>query len=150
MPFSGAPDLVDRCLPFTQEVKGLTPNSSSCLSNFSHPVDQDIGTQCALSWKIVVSEWQSVIAVSLKVDSGACLIKPAKLYMCTQKHYKHQEDGRTGPGMCNHGSILLSHSGNVKWLYMYMILPENPRKNLKTLEGWRLRIRHNLVTINTP
>ena len=41
------------------------------------------------------------------------LIKPAKLYMCTQKHYKHNEDGRTAPGVRGHGSVPLSHSGNV-------------------------------------
>ena len=29
------------------------------------------------------------------------------------KHYKHNEDGRTAPGVCNNGSIPLSHSGNV-------------------------------------
>ena len=29
------------------------------------------------------------------------------------KHYKHNEDGRTAPGVCGHGSVPLSHSGNV-------------------------------------
>ena len=29
------------------------------------------------------------------------------------KHYKHNEDGRTAPGLCGNGSIPLSHSGNV-------------------------------------
>ena len=29
------------------------------------------------------------------------------------KHYKHNEDGRTAPGMCGNGSVPLSHSGNV-------------------------------------
>ena len=32
---------------------------------------------------------QCNIAVSLNVGDGICLIKPAKLYMCTQTHYKH-------------------------------------------------------------
>ena len=32
----------------------------------------------------VVSEWRSVIAVSLNVGGGVRFIKPAKLYMCTQ------------------------------------------------------------------
>ena len=27
------------------------------------------------------------------------------------KHYKHNEDGRTAPGVCGNGSIPLSHSG---------------------------------------
>ena len=29
------------------------------------------------------------------------------------KHYKHNEDGRTAPGVCGNGSVTLSHSGNV-------------------------------------
>ena len=39
------------CLPFMQEVKGLTPTIGMCENNFSDPINQDIGTQCALSWK---------------------------------------------------------------------------------------------------
>ena len=37
---------------------------------------------------MVVSEWWSVIAVSLNVGGGVRLIKPAKLYICTQTHYR--------------------------------------------------------------
>ena len=29
------------------------------------------------------------------------------------KPYKHNEDGRTAPGVCGNGSVPLSHSGNV-------------------------------------
>ena len=29
------------------------------------------------------------------------------------KHYKHNKDGRTAPGVCGNGSVPLSHSGNV-------------------------------------
>ena len=29
------------------------------------------------------------------------------------KHYKHNEDGRTAPGVCGKGSVPLSHSENV-------------------------------------
>ena len=29
------------------------------------------------------------------------------------KHYKHNEDGRTAPGVCGNDSLPLSHSGNV-------------------------------------
>ena len=29
------------------------------------------------------------------------------------KHYKHNEDGRTAPGVCGNGSVPLSHSGHV-------------------------------------
>ena len=94
-----------------QGVEGLPPTGGTCLNDFSDPIDQDIRTQCALSWEIVVSEWRSVIAVSLNVGDGVRLIKPAKLYM--QTHYKHDEDGRMVPGVRGHGSVLLSHSGKV-------------------------------------
>ena len=47
------------------------------------------------------------IAVPQYVGGGVCLIKPAKLYMCTQTHYKHDEDGRTAPGVRGHGSVPL-------------------------------------------
>ena len=53
-------------------------------SGFSDPIDQDIRTKWALSWKIVVSEWRSVTAVSLNVGGGVRHIKLAKLCMCTQ------------------------------------------------------------------
>ena len=126
-----------RCSPFTQEVEGSTPTGGTYPNDFSDPIDQDIRTQCALSWKIVVSEWRSVIAVSLNVGGGVRLInkfyervilwkqglhqrtencrvyKPAKLYMCTKTHYKHNEDGCTAPGMRGHVSVPLNHSGNV-------------------------------------
>ena len=60
----------------------------------------------------MVLEWGSVIPVSLNVGGGVRLIKPAKLHVHA-KHYKHNEDGRTAPGVCGSGSVPLSHSGNV-------------------------------------
>ena len=56
-----------------------------------------------------------MIAVSLNVGGGILLIKPAKLYStCARKtHYKHDEDGRTAPGVRGHGSVPLSHSGTL-------------------------------------
>ena len=91
----------------------MNPTGGTCTNVFSDPIGQDIRTQCALSWKIVVSEWRSLIAVSLNFGGGVRLIKPAKLYMCTQTHYKHDENGRTAPGVCGNGSVPLIHSGNV-------------------------------------
>ena len=98
---------------FTQEVEGSTTTCGTCPNDFSDPTDQDICTQCALSWKIVVSEWGSVIAVSLNVSGGFRLIKLATLYMSMQKHYKHNQNGCTVPGVPCHGSLLLSHLGKV-------------------------------------
>ena len=43
-------------------------------------------------------------AVSLNVGGGVHV---------HAKHYKHNEDGRTVPGVCGNGSVPLSHSGNV-------------------------------------
>ena len=65
---------------------------------FSDPIDQDIRTQWALSWKLEVSEWRSVIAVSLNVGGGVRLIKPAKLCMCTQA--LQTQRGRTHGAGC--------------------------------------------------
>ena len=53
-----------------------------------------------------------MIAVSLNVGGGVRLIKPAKLHTHA-KHYIHNEDGRTAPGVCGNGSVPLSHSRNV-------------------------------------
>ena len=89
-----------------QEVDGSTPFRGTYPNDFSDQTDQDIRTHCALSWKCL-----SVNAVSLNVGSGIRLIKPAKAYMCTQIHYKHDEDGHTEPGVCGRGSVPLSHSG---------------------------------------
>ena len=34
---------------------------------------------------------------------------------CARKHYKHNEDGRTGPGVCGNASVPLSHSGERRY-----------------------------------
>ena len=53
-----------------------------------------------------------MIAVSLNVGGGVRLIKPAKLHVHAID-YKHNEDGRTAPGVWGNGSVPLSHLGNV-------------------------------------
>ena len=89
-----------------QEVDGSIPFRGTYPNNFSDQTDQDIRTQCALSWM-----WRSVNAVSLNVGSGVHLIKRAKEYMCTQTHYKYDKEGHTAPGVCGRDSVPLSHSG---------------------------------------
>ena len=54
------------------------------------------------------TEWRSVIAVSLNVGGSVRLTVHVHA-----KLYKHNEDGRTAPGVCGNGSVPLSHSGNV-------------------------------------
>ena len=79
---------MDRVLALLQEVEGSTPTGGTCPNDFfrsnrpgyPHPVSSEL--------EIVVSEWRSVIAVSLNVGGGVRLIKPAKLYMCTQNTTK--------------------------------------------------------------
>ena len=51
----------------------------------------------------------------IRVAVGDCSVterrrwhQTGKVYMCTQKHYKHNEDGRT---LWGNGSVSLSHSG---------------------------------------
>ena len=79
-----------------QEVEGLTASRGTCSNNFSDSIDQDICPQGAPSWKRVVSEWRSVIAVLLNVGGGGDirLIKPVKLYMCTQNTTNTRKDAR--------------------------------------------------------
>ena len=81
------------------ELRVRLPPPVARLNDIADPIDQDICTQCALSWKIVASVWRSTIAVSLNVHGGIRFVKPAKLYMCMQIHYKHDEDGCTAPGV---------------------------------------------------
>ena len=57
----------------------------------------------------VVLRWRLVIAVSMNVGGSVRLIKPTKLYMCTQTLYKHNGDGRT---VRDHGSVLMGHQAN--------------------------------------
>ena len=109
---TGAPGLVDRVFAVHAGIRGFDSHWRHMSERFFFDqIDQNICTQCALSWKILVSEWRSVIAVSLNVGGGVRFIKPAKLDMCTQTHYKH--DGRTAPGVRGHGFVPLSHSGHV-------------------------------------
>ena len=67
-------------------VQGMTPTGGTCSNDFSDPTDQDIRTQCAPSWKNVVSEWQSLIAVSLNVGGGVRLIENGKTVHVHAKH----------------------------------------------------------------
>ena len=75
----------------------------------SDPVDQDICTKCALSWKIVVLERWLVIAVSLIVGGDVRLIKPAKLYSTCARKTLQTQRGRTHGARRGHGSVPLSH-----------------------------------------
>ena len=73
---------------------------------YPHPLSSEL--------KIVVSEWRSVIAVSLNIGGGVRLLnQTGKTVHVHAKHYKHNEDERTAPDVCGNGSVPLRHSGNV-------------------------------------
>ena len=97
-----------------QEVEGSTPTGGTCPNDFSDPIDQDIRTHA------VSSELENS---GIRVAVGDCSVterrrwrppyQTGKTVHVHAKHYKHNEDGRTAPGVCGNGSVPLSHSGNV-------------------------------------
>ena len=78
---SGDPGLVDRVLALHAGSRGFDSHRGHMSERFfrsnrpgyPHPVSSEL--------EKVVSEWRSVIAVSLNVGGGVRLIKPAKLYI---------------------------------------------------------------------
>ena len=99
---NGEPGLVDRVLALHVGSRGFDSHRGHISEDFSDPIDQDIRTQWALSWKIVTEcrRWCPPYQTGKTVHVLA-------------KRYKHNEDGRTAPGVCGNGSVPLSHSGNV-------------------------------------
>ena len=72
---------------------------------YPHPVSSELENS---GIRVAVGD----CSVTERVGGGVRLIKPAKLHVHA-KHYIHDEDGRTAPGVCGNGSVPLSHSGNV-------------------------------------
>ena len=107
---SGEPGLVDRVLALHAGNRGFDSHRGhmserffrSSRPGYPHPVSSELENS------------------GIRVAVGDCsvterrrwrrLIKLAKLFKCTQKHYKHNEDGRTAPGVCGNGSVPLSHT----------------------------------------
>ena len=96
-----------------QEVEGSTPTGSTCPNDFfrsnrpgyPHPVSSELengGIRVAVGNCSVTERrrWRPPYQTGKTVHVHA-------------KHYKHNEDGRTAPGVCGNGSVPLSHSGNV-------------------------------------
>ena len=96
-----------------QEVEGSTPTGGTCPNDFfrsnrpgyPHPVSSELENS------------------GIRVAVGDCSVterrrwrppyQTGKTVHVHAKHYKHNEDGRTAPGVCGNGSVPLSHSGNV-------------------------------------
>ena len=101
------------CSPCTQEVEGSTPTGGTYRNDFfrsnrpgyPHPVSSELENS------------------AIRVAVGDCSVterrwwrppyQTGKTVHMHAKHYKHNEDGRTAPGVCGNGSVPLSHSGNV-------------------------------------
>ena len=83
---------MDRVLALHADVEGSTPTGGTCPNDFPDLIDQDIRTERR--------RWRPPYQTGKTVHLHA-------------KHYKHNEDGRTAPGVCGNGSVPLSHSGNV-------------------------------------
>ena len=90
-----------------QEVEGSTPTGGTYPNDFSdpHPVSsvlENSGIRVAVSDCSVTERrrWR------LPYQTG-------KTVHVHAKHYKHNKDRCTAPGVCGNGSVSLSHSGNV-------------------------------------
>ena len=99
-----------RCSPCMQEVEGSTPTGGTCPNNFfrsnrpgyPHPVSSELENSC------------------IRVAVGDCSVierrqwrppyQTGKTVHVHAKHYKHNEDGCTAPGVYSNGSVPLSHS----------------------------------------
>ena len=57
------------------------------------------------------------------------------------KHYKHNEDGCTAPGVCGNGSVPLSHLGNV-----VTRIGIHTHTIITTYLYWKSRLRHYCLT----
>ena len=104
---SGEPGLVDRVLTLHA---GLTPTGGTCPNDFFRSNRAGYPHQ-------VSSELENS---GIRVAVGDCSVterrrwrppyQTGKTVHVHAKHYKHNEDGRTAPGVCGKGSVPLSHS----------------------------------------
>ena len=110
---SGEPGLVDRVLALHAGSRGFDSHRGHMSERFfrsnrpgyPHPVSSELEIS------------------GIRVAVGDCSVterrrwrppyQTGKTVHVHAKHYKHDEDGRTAPGVCGNGSVPLSHSGNV-------------------------------------
>ena len=85
-----APGLVDRVFAVHTGSRGFDSHRREMSDRFFDPIDQNIRTQCALSWKIVVSEWRSLTAVS------AILYRQNFTRVCTTQQTRQGRTHGTG------------------------------------------------------
>ena len=110
---SGEPGLMYRVLALHAGSRGFNFNRGhmserffrSNISGYPHPVSSELENS------------------GIRVPVGDCSVterrrwrppyQTGKTVHVHAKYYKHNEDGRTVPGVCGNGSVPLSHSGNV-------------------------------------
>ena len=108
--FNGEPGLVDRVLALHAGSRGFDSHRGHMSERFfrsnrpgyPHPVSSELknnGIRLAVGDCSVTERRGGVRLTGKTVHVHA-------------KHYKHNEDGRTAPGVCGNGSVPLSHSGN--------------------------------------
>ena len=110
---SGEPGLVDRVLDLHTGSRGFDSHLCNMSERFfrsnrpgyPHPVSSELeisGIRVAIGDCSVTERrrWRPPYQTGKAVHVHA-------------KHYNHNEDGRTVPGVCGNGSVPLSHSGNV-------------------------------------
>ena len=87
----------------------------TCPNDFSDPTDEVGGYPHPVSSELENS--------GIRVAVGDCSVTERRRWRLPYqtgntvhvhaKHFKHNEDGRTAPGVCGNGSVPLRHSGNV-------------------------------------
>ena len=110
---SGEPGLVDKVLALHAGSRGFDSHRGHMSERFfrsnrpgyPHPVSSELENS------------------GIRVAVGDCSVterrrwrppyQTGKTVHVHAKHYKHNEDGRTAPGVCGNGSVPLSHLGNV-------------------------------------
>ena len=109
----GEPGLVDRVLALHAGSRGFDSHRGHMSEQFFR--SNRPGYPHPVSFELEIS--------GIRVAVGDCSVTERRRWRSPYqtdktvhvyaKHYKHNEDGRTAPGVCGNGSVPLSHSGNV-------------------------------------
>ena len=110
---SGEPGLVDRVLALHAGSRGFDSHREHKSERFFR--SNRPGYPHPVSYELEIS--------GIRVAVGDCSVterrrwrppyQTGKTVHVHAKHYKHNKDGRTAPGVCGNGSVPMSHSGNV-------------------------------------
>ena len=134
---SGEPGLVDRVLALHAGSRGFDSHQGCMSERFFRSTRPGYPHQ-------VSSELENS---GIRVAVGDCSVterrrwrppyQTGKTVHVHAKHYKHNEDGRTAPGVCGYGSVPLSHSGNVvtrTGLHTYILMSRKAKQSKKEVQ----------------